>query len=192
MNAARPYVIIVAGIPASGKTTYAKYIAEKLQVPLIGKDAIKEKIYDVIHYDTAQRENSQLYGAASYAVFFHIAECLMKAGVSFVLESNFTPASVDVLLPLVEKYIYLPLTVMLDADMKTLHKRFCERDVTDERHPGLAAKSNVFDDFNYFSNATSPLRDFCVGDKIVVDTTDFSTVNYDEIDSFVINFIEQE
>jgi len=192
MNAAKPYVIIVAGIPASGKTTYARHIAEKLQVPFIGKDAIKEKIYDVIRYDTLQRENSQLYGAASYSVFFHIAECLMKAGVSFVLESNFTPASADVLLPLVKKYEYSPLTVMFDADMRTLHRRFCERDTTDGRHPGLVVKSNVFNDFDFFSNATSPLRNFCIGDKIVVDTTDFSAVDYGEVDSLIINFIKQE
>jgi len=192
MSTAKPYVIIVAGIPASGKTTYARHISEKLQVPFIGKDAIKEKLYDVIRYDTSRRENSQLYGMASYSVFFHIAECLMKAGVSFVLESNFIPASAGVLLPLVEKYDYLPLTVMFDADMQALHKRFCERDITDERHPGLVVNSNVFHDFDYFNSATSPLREFCVGEKIVVDTTDFSAVDYSKIDSLIVNFMKQE
>ena len=65
-----PYLIIVAGIPASGKTTDAKHIAEKLHIPLIGKDLIKEKLYDAIRYDTSKRENLRLYGAASYSVFF--------------------------------------------------------------------------------------------------------------------------
>jgi len=191
MDKAKPYVIIVAGIPASGKTTYANHISTKLKIPFIGKDTIKEKLYDVIQFDTSKRENSQLYGAASYSVFFHITECLMKANVSFVLESNFIPSSADILLPLVNEYKYKPLTILFDAEIKTLHKRFCERDVTDERHPGLASKSNVFVDLEYFQSATMSLRDFCVGDKLVVDTTDFSTVDYNEVDNHVINFIEQ-
>ena len=186
---ANPYAIIVAGIPAAGKTTYAKHIASKLKIPLICKDAIKEKLYDVIHYDTSNRENSKLYGAASYAVFFHVAKCLMKAGVSFVLESNFIPSSADTLLPLIEEYKYSPLTVLFDAEIKTLHERFCKRDVTDERHPGLISKSNVFSDLEYFKNATLPLRDFCVGDKIVVDTTDFSKVDYGDVDRQIEKFI---
>ena len=139
----KPYITIIAGIPASGKTTYARHIAKQLHIPLIGKDAIKEKLYDVINYDTSKRENSQLYGAASYSVFFHISECLMEVDVSFVLESNFTSASADILIPLVEKYSY-------------------------------------------------PLRSFCVGEKITVDTTDFSKVDYNKIDKLAKNFIENQ
>jgi predicted kinase len=188
----KPYIIIIAGIPASGKTTYARHIAKQLNIPFIGKDAIKEKLYDVIKYDTSKRENSQFYGAASYSVFFHIAECLMAADVPFVFESNFTPSSADILSPLVEKFNYRALTVLFDADMAVLHKRFCERDVTDERHPGLASKSNVFNDFETFNKGTLPLRDFCVGSKITVDTTDFSMVDYKKIDMCVKGFIENK
>ena len=187
-----PYVIIIAGIPASGKTTYARHIAEEMHIPFIGKDAIKEKLYDVLRFDTSKRENSQLYGMASYGVFFHIAECLMKADVSFVLESNFIPSSADVLNPLIQKYTYRALTVLFDADMKVLHKRFCDRDVTEERHPGLASKSNVFNDYEVFNTVTLPLRDFCVGEKIVVDTTDFTKVEYSKIDAQIVRFVECE
>jgi len=182
-----PYVILVAGIPASGKTIYAQHISEKLNIPFIGKDAIKEKLHDVIKFDTSKRENSQLYGAASYSVFFHIAECLMKADVSFVFESNFSPASANVLLPIIQQYNYQALTVLFDADIKVLHKRFCERDVTDERHPGLVTKGTDLHNFDTFSKGTLPLRDFCIGEKITVDTTDFSTVDYNKIDDLVIS-----
>ncbi|MCL1788187.1 MAG: ATP-binding protein [Defluviitaleaceae bacterium] len=192
MVAAKTYVIMVAGIPASGKTTYGRHIAEKLSVPLISKDAIKETLYDAIHYDTAKRENSQIYGGASFAITFHMAGCLMRAGTSFVLEGNFTPASADILRPLVTAYEYLPLTVMFDAEMKTLHRRFCERENADERHPGLIMRSGAFEDFDYFCNAVGSARDFSVGEKLLVDTTDFSAVNYDHIDRMVINYIGQE
>ena len=182
-----PYIILISGVPASGKTTYARHIAEKLHIPFIGKDNIKEKLHDVLQYDTSTQGNIQLYGMASYSVFYHIAECLMKADVSFILESNFMLYSAEVLLPLVQKYNYSALTVLLDADTEVLNKRFCERDVTNERHPGL--KLPVHNDFNDLSCAT--YRDFCVGEKITVDTTDFDKVDYNEIDAIVINFIKQ-
>jgi len=187
-----PYIILVAGIPAAGKTTYARHITKKLHIPFIGKDNIKEKLHDVLQYDTSKQGNSKLYGSASYSVFFHIAECLMKVDVSFVLESNFTPDSAEILAPLVQKYNYRALTVLFDADMEVLHKRFCERDITDERHPGLRSKSGINNDFEHFKSGTLPLRDFCVGDKITVDTTDFLKVDYGSIDCSIINFIENE
>lgn len=182
------YVVIIAGIPAAGKTTYARHISEKLHAPFISKDNIKEKLYDVLRFDTSKRENEQLYGMASYSVFYHIAEQLMKADISFVLESNFTPYSAEVLSPLVQKYGFRAITVLFDADIKVLHKRFCDRDITDERHPGLMSKSNVYNDFDTFNNVSLPLRDFCVGKKIMVDTTDFGTVDYNEIDTLIIDF----
>ena len=170
-----PYIILIAGISGSGKTTYARYLAKKLHVPFIGKDNIKEKLHDVIQYDTEQQGNSQLYGAASYSVFFHIAECLMKADISFVLESNFNLASADILLPIVEKCNYRALTILFDADMEVLYKRIIEREATDERHPGLKIPSNS--NINYFN--PDIYKNFCVGEKIMIDTTDFTKVDFE-------------
>jgi len=186
----KPYIIIIAGIPASGKTMYARHIANELYIPSVEKDNIKEKLYEIIEFDQSKREISKLYGMASYSMLFHFAECLMKAGVSFVLESNFTPVSADFLLPLVQKYGYRALTVLFDADMQVLHKRVRERDITDERHPGIRFSDNLFNDFNSFNNAFLFCRDFCVGEKITINTTDFSKVDYKCIDSDVRKFIE--
>ena len=181
-------MILIAGISGTGKTTYARHIADKLHIPFIGKDNIKEKLYDVLQYDTEKQGNSQLYGAASYSVFFHIAECLMKADISFVLESNFTLSSVEVLAPLAQKYKYHTLTVLLDADMETLDKRIQERDATSERHPGLKLPSGQYIPLNF--NCAN-YRNFCIGEKIIIDTTDFTKVSYSEIDDLVIDFIER-
>jgi uridine kinase len=41
-------IIGVAGPPASGKTTLARAISEELRLPLIAKDAIKERLYDAL------------------------------------------------------------------------------------------------------------------------------------------------
>ncbi|MCL2397339.1 MAG: hypothetical protein FWC93_04660 [Defluviitaleaceae bacterium] len=114
---------------------------------------------------------------------------MMKAGIPFVAESNFTPTSAEVLLPLAEKHSYRALTVLFDADIEVLHRRFCQRDVTDERHPGLATKSGDFLDFCAFSDVALPCRDFCIGDKIVVDITGFALVDYTQVDTRILDFV---
>ena len=184
-----PYIILVGGIPASGKTTYGRHIAHKLRVPFIGKDDIKEKLHDVLQYDTSAEENSKLHGRAAYKVFYHVAESLMKSGTSFVAESNFPPFSAEILRPMVENYGYRALTVLLDADMEVLYMRCCQRDTTSERHPGLAGKFGPQYDFTAFCQEMSPIKDFCVGEKMVFDTTDFAKVDYNEIDARIIGFI---
>lgn len=40
------YCILVAGMPASGKSTVAEKIAEALEIPMLSKDAIKEVLFD--------------------------------------------------------------------------------------------------------------------------------------------------
>lgn len=38
--------VIVSGLPASGKTTVARMLAEELALPVIDKDVILESLYD--------------------------------------------------------------------------------------------------------------------------------------------------
>ncbi len=176
----RRCVILVAGIPAAGKTRFARHLSRELGLVLLCKDDIKEKLWDRFRYDTAVRENSRLYGAAAYDLLFFFAQELMRAGTSFILESNFAAAAQDVLLPFIQTYAYDALTVLFDADMKVLHRRFIERDELPQRHPGLVSQG-FFADYERFASATEPLRHFCIGKRIVVDTTDFSKVDYEPL-----------
>ena len=43
-------LIIVAGMPATGKTTLAKKLAAALGVPMLEKDEIKEEMYKILGY----------------------------------------------------------------------------------------------------------------------------------------------
>lgn len=49
-------------MPATGKTTFANYLSDKMGIPLVCKDKLKEIIWDKIHYDTNIRTESQKYG----------------------------------------------------------------------------------------------------------------------------------
>jgi hypothetical protein len=42
------FVVVVNGVPGAGKTTLAGPLADRLGMPLIAKDAIKEALFDVV------------------------------------------------------------------------------------------------------------------------------------------------
>ena len=51
-------LIIIAGMPAAGKTTFAKYLSEELRIPLVCKDRVKEILFDELHYDAKTKPRS--------------------------------------------------------------------------------------------------------------------------------------
>lgn len=83
------YVIIITGMPATGKTTNGIEIAKRLGIPFFSKDKIKEILFDAISNKEATYEDKRKIGVASYDILYHDTEVLMKAGCPFILESNF-------------------------------------------------------------------------------------------------------
>jgi uridine kinase len=43
----QPFIIMVLGLPGSGKTTLAKKISQKFSLPLLAKDDLKVMLFDV-------------------------------------------------------------------------------------------------------------------------------------------------
>lgn len=44
------YCILVAGVPATGKGRMAQELSQRLGLPWLSKDAIKEKLYDTVGF----------------------------------------------------------------------------------------------------------------------------------------------
>lgn len=88
-----PVLLIVSGLPASGKSTLAERIASELGWPLFTKDRFKEQLYDAGSIDPSQfdRSASGVLGAQATAILLDVATTLVQAGVSCVVESNFRP-----------------------------------------------------------------------------------------------------
>jgi len=82
-------LIIVTGLPASGKSTLAAELARLLRVPLIGKDLIKESLFEVL--GSGDSAHSRQLSTASFAVQFAVARELLAAGHRIILEGNFRP-----------------------------------------------------------------------------------------------------
>nr|WP_308627517.1 AAA family ATPase [uncultured Eisenbergiella sp.] len=182
------YCILVTGIPASGKSTMAGFLADTFGLPVISKDRIKELMYDTIGFRS--REEKVRLGTAAMEIMYDTAEQLMKRRQPFVLENNFENASKVGLDAILDKYAYKAITVILTGDTKIIYQRFLERNNSPDRHPGHV----VNDCYPGSREAGCPVRlsyeSFAAGivqrgmdtftangPQIIVDTTDYSRVD---------------
>ena len=51
------YCILIAGLPAAGKTTISESLSQSLNLPVLSKDKIKELLYDTVGF-TGGRKRS--------------------------------------------------------------------------------------------------------------------------------------
>ena len=83
---ARPFLVIVSGIPGAGKTTLAEELGRRLAVPVLAKDAIKEGI-------SRTEGASATYGGSiserTFASLFECARVLLDARCSLIVEAAF-------------------------------------------------------------------------------------------------------
>ena len=199
------YCILLAGMPATGKSTMAKVLSKRLKLPAISKDSIKELLFDYVGFQSrAEKVN---LGIASMEIMYYTAGQLMKAGQPFILENNFE-SSEKGMKNLVEKYQYSALTLTLTGDYKVIYQRFLERESSPDRHRGHVVNDcypEEKDNHLRISNAkTISCEDFvrgmeqrgfnafCVdGRQIRVDTTDFSKINMEKLISQITAWKEE-
>jgi AAA domain len=81
------HLILITGLPGTGKSTLARMIASRYGLPLICKDTIKEPLLDVI--GASARAESRRLSDASFAVMFALARECLRAGTDLILEGNF-------------------------------------------------------------------------------------------------------
>ena len=70
-------LLIIAGMPASGKSTVAKKISRHFGYPIIEKDAIKEELFDTIGFNNYS-EKRRLDVAAT-AVLMRVSDAMLAA-----------------------------------------------------------------------------------------------------------------
>ena len=188
--------IIVTGIPAAGKSTMAAYLAQSLQLPLISKDAIKERLFDEIGFQS-RAEKNQL-GITATHLMYDMADQLMRCGQPFILENNFENAARDGLMELLSHHGYWGITVTMTGDLRVIYDRFVERNQIPERHrghvvndcypekdPGHYVAPPSYENFAAGIQRRGMDTFTANGTHIVVDTTDWSKVHFGMLRSWL-------
>lgn len=190
------YLILITGLPATGKTSFAKYLSKKMKIPMVSKDIIKESLFDTVGFKN--RGEKIALGVAAMEIMYHFAEKHLEVDQPIILENNFENASKPSLEKLIDKYKCKVMTVKFYTDISVLTERFLERDKSPERHRGhvvntrypealgdetLSFEAQVIS-LTQFFNAMEQrgMVNFSIsGEEIFVDSTDFSKVFYEAI-----------
>lgn len=121
-----PLVVVVTGPPASGKTTVAERLQAAFEVPLLTKDAIKERLFDELGW--SDHESSNTLGRTSILLLHDLVDRLVAGRVSHIVEANFEAISAPRFAALDARLVQ----VYCSAPADVLIRRFEER----PRHPG--------------------------------------------------------
>ena len=175
-----PYVIIINGPPGVGKTTLGKKIADELQLPFISKDNIKDLLFENLGWE--DREWSKKLGGASFELMYHFIETLIIAQKSLIVETAFnTKFATSQFTTLKEKTNYHPIQIICKADLKTCYKRFHQRAISGDRHPGHVDQNTSWETYRdtFPTNQYGPLD---IGGEIIdVDLSNLDCVDINTI-----------
>lgn len=128
----QPLLIVVSGLPGSGKTTLARVIGTRLRVPVVERDRFAEVWFDALG---AEAPATADLGAVSYELLFHVAREFMASQRSLVVESNFSRARhAEQLRALVEPSAYGLVEVHCRAPGDVLLQRYAARSRDGTRH----------------------------------------------------------
>lgn len=185
-------LIILAGMPATGKSTVAASLSRAFGYPILEKDNIKEGLFDELGFENYAQKRKLDHAANE--VLLRILEAMLKAGNSLIVDNNFDTVSAKKLCVLLETYQPACVTIFLNGDPQVLYERYAERDNRHARHLGHVLQDHYppregdslyytmtpeeFDE-KFFKRGMAQFR--CPGERIDMDMTDFSKVSIEDL-----------
>ncbi len=186
----KPILILVNGIPGTGKTTISRKLAKGLDLPCVGKDDIKEFLFDHIETDTIERAKD--VGAVSFEMLYAFIQTSLSRGLSIIVECPFYyEFGHGRIAQIVASATAICIEVYCDSDPTIRRQRFRDRQGTPGRHPGH------FDQHHINSQETdeevaAKYAPLAVGPVIRLDTTEFTDEAYKRMLKEVRDAIQYE
>ena len=133
-------LIILAGMPATGKSTFAKQFRLHFGFPVLEKDSIKEALFDTVGFEgyPAKRQ----LDVASNEILLRMIRAMILADTPVIVDNNFDEESAAKLKALLEETGVNAVTVFLYGDPQVLYERYVARDSAGRRHLGHAMQTN--------------------------------------------------
>lgn len=184
------HLFLLAGLPASGKSSFAAFLREKLAIAVIAKDEIKEVLFDRIGFSSYEEKRALDICATDMMLRF--AESLLLGGQSVILDNNFEKTAVPVINALAQKTGAAVITIRFEGDMDEIYKRFIARDMSPMRHrghvvtkcyPETEREEYVPMGADMFKKKYTErgMTDFCVGELVTVKCTGEDADSYDSV-----------
>lgn len=176
----RPVIVIVTGPPGAEKTSLGRKLSERLKLPFISKDEVKEILFETLGWQ--DRLWSRRLGQASFEILFHILERQLAVGKSAVAETAFIPQYDNPRFQSFrEEYSFEPIQILCTADDQVLFERFVKRIEAGERHPGHVGQLMRYDQFSALLRERKYGALDIGGLLLEVDMTDFDAVNVESL-----------
>lgn len=186
------HIIVLAGMPASGKSTVAKALSKAFGLPVLAKDDLKEAIFDTMGFrDYAEKRRTD---HAANAVLLKCTKALLDNSQSMILDNNFDTISSKALDELVRSYNCKCVIVFFGGDNDAFYRRYVERDRQNVRHlghvlqlryppePGDALYHEMSREEFREKFETRGIGQFqCTGERIELDATDPANINIEEL-----------
>ena len=184
-------LILIAGMPAAGKTSIGRRLSGDLKIPMLSKDSIKEILFDTVGFKSREEKNA--LGVAAFQMMHDAAKNILLCGGSVILENNFDNASKPDVMRLIAQTCARTLTVLVDCEYAEVYRRYVKRDQSPERHRGHVLNTIYPEPAGAGTSPYAPLpcntlqkgmeargfRTFDVGgERIEIDTTDFDSFDY--------------
>jgi predicted kinase len=145
-------LIVVAGLPCSGKSKLVEVLRAELPWPILVKDEYKEIIFDTLGY--SNRPWSKKVSQSAYQLMFKTVDELSRCGYPFVIEGNFRFSEHRQQFEKIAAKGYELLQIYCSASVPILTERFKQRALSGLRHSGHVDVESL-DEINHeLSSAT--------------------------------------
>lgn len=151
----RPLVILLAGLPGTGKSTLARKLARRYRLEHISTDSVRKRIFrDVRHNTFGRGSYSERQRMIVYDTIFYVVYTLLKNNVGVVLDGTFYRERLRTKVKrIAERFEAKFLLVMVTCPEHLIRKRFEERDAR-KRRTLSDADSKIFERFKQLFETT--------------------------------------